>query len=377
VAGNGVSHCAIVGVGETRFVRGSGVSTLRLGAECAINAIRDAGLEPQDIDGMILFTYMDPLSTYDVANALGITLSWQLDVAGGGNNATGIITTAAAAIQAGLCKNVVCLHAINRFSARPDRARGPNLTAPFGLLAAPQQFALWAQRHMAEYGTTSEQLGEVAIACRQHASLNPRALMQKPITMEDYLNSRMITSPFRLLDCCLETDGGAACVVTSLERARDLKQHPVRIVAGVCNAGGPATHEGRDSAEYTSMGSRYAAPLLWERAGLGPQDMDFGQIYDCFTFTVISQLEDLGFCGKGEGGPWVENGRIQMGGELPINTAGGHLSEGYVRSMNLVNEAVRQLRHDYEGTPRQVADANFGVVTSAPNPGSAIVLGRN
>jgi acetyl-CoA acetyltransferase len=376
MAANG--QCAIAGVGETRFVRGSGVSTLHLGAECALNAIHDAGLTPADVDGMILFTYMDPLSTYDVAAALGIpSLSWQLDVAGGGNNATGIITTAAAAIQAGLCKNVLCLHAINRYSARPDRARGPNLTSPFGLLAAPQNFALWAQRHMYEYGTTSEQLGAVAIACRKHASQNPRALMQQPITMDDYLNSRMITSPFRLLDCCLETDGGAACVVTSLERARDMARHPVRLVAGVCNAGGPATHEGRDSAEYTSMGSRYSAPLLWERSGLTPKDMDFGQIYDCFTFTVISQLEDLGFCGKGEGGPWVENGRIEIGGELPVNTSGGHLSEGYVRSMNLVNEAVRQLRHEYEGTPRQVADAKFGVVTSAPNPGSAIVLGRN
>ena len=125
------------------------------------------------------------------------------------------------------------------------------------------------------------------------------------------------------------------------------------------------------------MGSRYVASRLWERAGVGPADMDFGQIYDCFTFTVISQLEDLGFCGKGEGGPWVENGRIELGGELPVNTSGGHLSEGYVRSMNLVNEAVRQLRHEYDGTPRQVSNARLGVVTSAPNPGSAVVLGRS
>jgi acetyl-CoA acetyltransferase len=371
--------CAIVGVGETPFVRGSGKSTLQLGTECALNAIKDAGLSPKDVDGMILFTYMDPLKTYDLQMNLGIpALSWQLDVAGGGNNATGIITTAAAAIQAGLCNTVVCLHAINRFSSRPDRSNaGPNLTAPFGLLAAPQSFALWAQRHMYEYGTTEEQLGAVAVACRKHASQNPRALMRTPITMEDYLNSRLVTSPFRLLDCCLETDGGAACVVTSLERAKDLPHPPVQILGGVCNASGPATHEGRDSAEYTSMGSRYAAPLLWDRAGVGPRDMDFAQLYDCFTFTVISQIEDLGFCDKGEGGPFVENGRIELGGELPVNTSGGHLSEGYVRSMNLVNEAVRQLRHEYENTPRQVQNAKLGVVTSAPNPGSAIVLGRS
>ena len=369
--------CAIVGVGETNYVRGSGVSTLHLASECALAAMRDAGLAPADVDGIILFWLQEPLEGWRVAASVGIPeLSFQLNVAGGGNNGAGVVTLAAAAIEAGLCHTVLCLHAINRFSARPDRGAGPNFSAPFGLSAAPQSFALWAQRHMHEYGTTPEQLGAIAVACRKHAALNPRALMRTPITLEDYLNSRMVSTPLRLLDCCLETDGGAACIVTSRQRARDLRQPPVQILGGVCNAWGPAAHEGRNGEEYASLGSRYSAPRLWERAGVGPGDMDFAQIYDCFTFSVLVQLEDLGFCTKGEGGAFVENGRIELGGVLPINTSGGHLSEGYVRTMNLMNEAVRQLRHAYAGTPRQVADAELGVVTSAPNPGSAVVLAK-
>ena len=369
--------CAIVGIGETAYVRGSGSSTLRLAAQCSLRAIQDAGLVPADIDGIILYWMFEPLDGIDVAVSLGIQeLTWQLNVAGGGNNGSGVIATAAAAINAGLCNNVLCLHAINRFSSKPDRSSGPNLLAPFGMVAAPQMFALWAQRHMHEYGTTEEQLGAIAIACRKHASMNDRALMRKPITLPDYLASPMITSPLRLLDCCLETDGGAACVVTSNARARDLKHRPVEIIGGVCNAWGPAANEGRSAEEYTSGGARYVAPQLWRASGVGPQDMNFAQLYDCFTFTVLAQLEDLGFCKKGEGGAFVEGGRIELGGELPLNTSGGHLSEGYVRTMNLINEAVRQLRHDYEGTPRQVKNAKLGVVTSAPSPGSAVVLAR-
>lgn len=371
------TNCAIVGIGETAYVRGSGVSTVRLAAECSLNAIRDAGLVPADIDGLILYWLFEPLDGIDVATALGIPqLSWQLNVAGGGNNGAGVIATAAAAINAGLCRNVLCLHAINRFSSKPDRSNGPNLAAPFGMIGAPQMFALWAQRHMHEYGTKPEQLGAIAVACRKHASLNERALMRKPISIDDYLASRMITTPLRLLDCCLETDGGAACIVTSKARAKDLKHRPVEIVGGVCNAWGPAADAGRSADEYTSIGTRYVAPRLWESTGVGPKDMDFAQLYDCFTFSVLTQLEDLGFCGKGEGGSFVEGGRIELGGELPINTSGGHLSEGYVRTMNLLNEAVRQLRHTYEGTPRQVRNAELGLVTSAPNPGSAVVLAR-
>jgi acetyl-CoA acetyltransferase len=369
--------CAIVGVGETKYVRGSGVSTLQLAAECSLGAIRDAGLVPAQVDGIILFWFSEPLDGAKIAATIGIPeLSFQLNASGGGNNGAGVVALAAAAIEAGLCKTVLCLHAINRFSARPDRNAGPNLTAPFGLSAAPQMFALWAQRHMHEYGTTAEQLGAIAIACRKHASMNPRALMQKPIAMDDYLASRMVSSPLRLLDCCLETDGGAACIVTSSERARDLQQHPVQILGGVCNAWGPAGNDGRTGEEFCSLGSRYSAGRLWEHAGVGPRDIDFAQLYDCFTISVLEQIEDLGFCKKGEGGAFVEEGRIELGGTLPINTSGGHLSEGYVRTMNLINEAVRQLRHSYDGTPRQVAGARLGVVTSAPNPGSAVVLAR-
>ena len=374
-------ECAIVGVGQTAYVRGAGKSTMGLALEACKNALLDAALVPADIDGVILFWLDEPISTHPLALSLGIPqVDWQLTIAGGGFNGPGIITTASAAIQAGLCRSVLCLHAANRFSARAERFandnRGSNLTAPFGLSAPPQNFALWAQRHMFEYGTTVEQLGEIAVTCRQHASLNPRALMQEPFTIEEYLDSRMITSPFRLLDCCLETDGAAACIVTSLERARDLPHPPVQILGGVCNASGPAAHDGRTGSEYTSMGSRFLAQKLWAQSGVGPSEMDFAQLYDCFTFTVLSQLEDLGYCAKGEGGPFVEGGRLRLGGELPTNTSGGHLSEGYVRSMNLVNEGVRQLRHEFAGSARQVPNAKLGVVTGAPVPGSAIVIAR-
>jgi acetyl-CoA acetyltransferase len=359
------------------------VSALHLATEAARNAIQDAGLTPRDIDGIILFFYDrgDPLESRDIAANLGIPeVAWQLNVCGGGNNTGGIITTAAAAIQAGLCSNVVCLHAGTRFSRRYEIPRASSLTEPFGLFRAPQQFALAAQRHMHEYGTKHEHLGAIALACRKHAMMNPRALMREPLTMEGYLASRMISSPLRVLDCCVETDAGAAVVVTSNERAKDLRHHPVELLSGVCNASGPAythhTTQGETNEEYTSLASRYVAKRLWEKAGVGPEDMDFGQIYDCFSYTVLAQLEDLGFCGKGEGGPFVENGTLEIGGKFPINTSGGHLSEGYVRGMTLVNEAVRQLRHEYEGTPRQVENAELGVVTSAPMPESGMVLAR-
>jgi len=364
---------AIAGVGQTPFTRNSGVSALSLAVMSARDAIADAGLTPKDVDGLILFYSNEPISAERIAANLGIPeLRWSLNVAGGGNNGGGIVITAAAAIAAGLCNTVVCLHAINRRSTgRVVRSDGGSWT---GQTAAVQGFALRAQRHMYEYGTRQEHLGQIAISVRKHASMNPLAMMRDPITMEEYHNSRWITSPFHLFDCCVESDGGAACLLTSAERARDLRQAPVHIVAGVANARGPET---TDSLRHSAIASSTSTQLLWDRAGVGPRDMDFAQFYDCFTFTLLAQLEDYGFCARGEGGPFVEGGhRIELGGELPVNTSGGQLSEGYVRTMGLINEAVRQLRHEYAGTPRQVANANFGLVTSAPSPTSALVLRR-
>ena len=366
----------IAGVGQTPYSRGSGVSTLSLAVTCVKEAILDAGMTPKDVDGMILFYLHEPLACDDIAAALGIPeLRWQLNIAGGGNNGGAIVTTAAAAIAGGLCNNVICLHAINRKSV--GRGAGGGGGGQWtGQVAAPQGFALWAQRHMHEFGAKQEHLGQVAVSIRKHATMNPNAIMQQSITMEDYHNSRWITTPFHMFDCCLESDGGAACLLTSAERARDLKKPPVYLMAGVANGWGPTANDAPDGPSYASLATT-TSRLLWDRAGVGPKDMDFAQFYDCFTYTVITQLEDYGFCNKGEGGPFVERGqRIEIGGELPVNTSGGQLSEAYVRTMGLINEAVRQLRHEYEGTPRQVEGAEMGLVTSAPSPASALVLRR-
>lgn len=369
--------CAIVGVGETQYSRSSGVSTLALAAECSFRAIDDAGLSVKDIDGIILFYLGEAIATAELAQNLGIPeTSFQLAVAGGGNNGCAVVATAAAAVASGLAHNVICLHAINRRSGLRYGAHGfDNFSQPYGKVQAPQMFALWAQRHMKEYGTKPEHLGEIAITCRKHASMNEKAIMRNPITMEDYLNSRLITTPFRVLDCCLESDGGAACVVSSSESAGNMKKRPVYIMGAAANAWGLANDYASDAEGYCSMGARFVAPRVFGMADVKPKDMDFAQIYDCFTYTLLSQIEDYGFCKKGEGGPFVEGGkRIGLVGELPINTSGGGLSEAYVRSMNLIAEAVRQLRG--ECGSRQVKDAEIGLVTSAPNPASALILRR-
>ena len=353
----------IAGVGQSPYSRASGVSTLTLAVMCAKDAMLDAGLAPQDIDGMILYYLHEPLECHEVAANLGIPeLRWSLNLAGGGNLGGAVVMTAAAAIAAGFCNNVICLHAINRRSVR--RGQGGRPPSWTGYVGALQNYAMKAQRHMVEYGTKQEHFGQIAVSVRKHAILNPIAIMREPITLEDYHHSRWISTPFHLFDCCLESDGGAACVVTSADRAQDMKKPPVYVMAGVANAWHPA----RSS----------AASQIWEKAGVGPKDMHFAQFYDAFTYAVLSQLEDYGFCNKGEGWPFVEGGRrIELGGEIPINTSGGQLSEAYLRTMSLINEAVRQLRHEYEGTPRQVEGAEMGLVTSAPpSPSSALVLRR-
>lgn len=368
--------CAIVGIGETAYVKQSPVSTLALAAECSKKAIQDAGLTPKDIDGVIVYWRTEPLEALDFAATLGIPrLSYELAIIGGGTNATATVATAAAAIHAGLANNVLCMHA----SCAREGARGrgiwfENFRHPFGLVQAPQTFAVWAQRHMKEYGTKPEHFGEIAISLRHNASMNERAIMRTPITMEDYLKSRWVTTPFRLLDCCLDNDGGVAVVVSSAERAKDMKHRPVYIMGAAANAWGPSLDRATTSEEYCSFPIRYAAPQAFAMAGVAPKDIDFAQLYDCFTYTLLSQIEDCGFCKKGEGGPFVEAGHIRLGGQLPVNTSGGQLSEAHTGGWSLINEGVRQLRGDCG--PLQVKDAEIGLVTSVPHTGSALILRR-
>jgi acetyl-CoA acetyltransferase len=248
---------------------------------------------------------------------------------------------------------------------------------PYGLLTPGQIFALMAQRHMLDYGTSEKDLGHIALACRARANANPLAQMyDKPLSMDDYLAARMISRPLRLYDFCLETDGACALIVTSTERARDMAKPPA-LIRAVAQGSLPDPQPGiqfpvvlRDT--LTTLPAKPTADTLYRRAGLGPDDIDVAQFYDCFTITVLLQIEDYGFCAKGEGGAFVSSGEIDLGGRLPINTGGGHLSEGYIHGMNHIVEGVRQVRGE---STNQVPGAEVCLVTSTPlPPGSALIL---
>ncbi len=363
---------AIVGIGETEYSRDAGVSVLSLNLQAARRAVEDAGLAIKDIDGLL--PRADLVKTDELLSNFGIKdLRYSVIIRMGGASATASLQSAAMAVASGVAKVVLCVFgwkaaSETRFSRRPVSSSGilrqrtvpGSFEDPFGSFVPVQYYAHMAKRHMHEYGTTSRQFGAVAVAMRKHAILNPQAIMRKPMTIEDHQNSRMISEPFRLFDCCLESDGAAAVVVTSAERACDLKQRPIHIM-GVAE-GHP------DSPDYiagrpvlTEVGLKKAAPKAFAMAGITPGDIDVAQIYDCFTYIVIVQLEDLGFCKKGEGGPFVENGRIELGGELPVNTHGGLLSQAHISGMNHIVEAVRQLRG--EGGAAQVKGAKIGLVT--------------
>ena len=390
-------RCAISGIGATRFSSDSGRSALSLATEAALAAIADAGLTPADIDGVVRCD-LDAVLHNDLAHALGLPDVTYWGVSGPGGAAPGgMIGQAVGAVLSGQATAVLAFRALNgRSGARFGRGGGgagpggrarrvggggkyDEFFAPYGLVAPGHLFSLLARRHMIEYGTTEEQLGHIALACRARANANPAAQMvDRPLTMEQYLAARMISTPLRLFDYCLETDGACAVIVTSRERAQAGPQPPA-LIRAVVQSAGPEPQPGflypalmRES--LTTQTSKAAAATLWRRAGLGPGDVDVAQFYDCFTITVLIQLEDYGFCAKGEGGPFAASGAIDKGGSVPINTSGGHLSEGYLHGMNHVVEGVRQIR----GTSTaQVPGAEVCLVTSGiPVTTSALVLRR-
>jgi acetyl-CoA acetyltransferase len=388
---------SIVGIGTSQFFRrgGSGdTSHLELMCDATRNAVADAGIGIGDIDG---FSYYS--GGYDsglLASALGIQdLKYSVTMTGGGGGSQGTVINAASAVAAGLAEMVLCVKALK--SGGPGGARigqmgattaarqgtDPNswnadFTIPYGLMTPGQGFALMARQHMHKYGTTSLQFGAVAVSTRFHASRNPAALYRQPITLEDHQNSRMIADPLHLLDYCLETDGATAVLVTSPERAKDLKQKPVNVMAGVMGGAGRFGqgifwHQMPDE-YYSSSGHRALAPRLYKMAGVGPEDIDVAELYDHFTPMIIAEIEDYGFCQPGEGGAFVEDGGLRFDtGRLPVNTHGGNLSEVYLLGMTHTIEAVRQLR----GTSTsQVQGAEIALVTSGPGilPTSAIIL---
>lgn len=382
-------RCAIVGIGSTEFSRNSGVSELSLATRASLAALEDAALVPSDVDGIIRCD-MDNVRANDLAHALGISeLNYLGENGPGGAAPAAMVGQAVAAIAAGLAKTVLVYRSLNgrsgvRYGKSPvvSETVGGSGTydeffGPYGLLTPGQIFAIMAQRHMLEFGTTSEQLASIALECRLRANSNPAAQMHdRTLTLDDYMDARMISEPLRLFDFCLETDGACAVVVTSAERAGD-GPNPVVLIRAVAQGTVPDPQPGiqfpvlmRES--ITTLPAKATAETLYRRAGLGPADIDVAQLYDCFTITVLMQLEDWGFCDKGDGGPFAASGAIGLGGGLPINTGGGHLSEGYIHGMNHVVEGVRQMR----GTSsNQVEGAEVCLVTCTPlPPGSALVL---
>ncbi len=377
---------AIVGIGYTEFSKNSGVSTLTLGLRAIMAALDDAGLALSDVDGLATFRVGDSVLPTILAQSLGLRdLRYYLDQFGGGSVSHAIVGQAALAVHAGIADTVVCYRALNARSEFRMGGTGRPLVdavetqyqAPYGYFTPPQQYAMAAMAHMERFGTTQEQLGAVAVNQRANAVLNDRALMRVPMSLADYLASRWVVEPFKLFDCCLETDGAVALVITSAERARDLKQTPVLIRGASWGSG--QTLYSNEQPDPTRTAAADMAPRLFEMAGVGCSDFDLLELYDCFTYSVLVQLEDYGFCKKGESGPFAETGALALSGSLPVNTHGGFLSEGYVHGLNHITEAVSQLRHD--AGERQVPGAQLALTTAQPGyvsgSTSALVLRRD
>jgi acetyl-CoA acetyltransferase len=368
----------VTGVGETKYMRGATKSAFELQIESSLKAIADAGLDPKQIDGVIPIGIVGGTAE-DFIDNFGIPdLRFSALIPHGGASPAMALQAAAAAVAGGVCNHVLITFGRNVTSAAFNNKAGARIHSmpqfhyvtefehPMGASAPAQLYAPMARRHMELYGTTVAQFGEVAVAMREHGILNDNAIMKKPMTLDDHAASRMIADPFRLLDCSLESDGGAAVVVSSSERAGDLRHRRV-FISGV--AAGHPDQPGSitQRPDMTSLGIGKAAKRAFEMAGVTHADIDVAEIYDCFTYAVIRQIEDMGFCAKGEGGPFVEGGRLKRGGSLPTNTHGGLLSQGHVWGLNHIVELVRQLRGD--AGRAQVKDAEVGVVTGYGDQG--------
>ena len=360
---------AIVGVGFTEYSKDSKVSTLTLALRAIDAALNDAGLTRHELDGAICHRLGDSADPAQVVQALGLRdISFIRDVHGGGSSSVGVIAGAAFAVATGQADCVVCWRSLNaRSEVRMGGAGGAiggdaQYWLPYRHMTAPQLFAMHARRYMDQVGIGSEDLGRVAITQRANALLNPRALMRTPLTMDDYLASRWIVEPFRLFDCCLETDVGVAVIVTSQERAWSLRQHPILIAAATFGIGSLLVSN--HFSDFSVSPAAVMAPRLYAQAGLGPKDIDVAELYDAFTSLVLMQLEAYGFCRPGEGADMVRDGSTTLTGPLPVNTHGGHLSEGYAHGLNHVVEAVQQLRGVCGD--RQVPKAEVALATSQP-----------
>jgi acetyl-CoA acetyltransferase len=383
----------VAGIGRSAYgKRGelAGEGTLRLALQAIGDACDDAGLDPTDIDGFSSYSE-DAAHPSALQMALGTPrvryagMVW----GGGGAGMGGAFTNAAMAVATGVAACVVVVRSISQGGLRFGRAlAGQRLrlpvpfayALPFGLMSPAQMFALGARRHMHLYGTTEEHFAEVAINARRNAARNPDARFRTEITVEEHHASRMIADPLRLFDVCMESDGSAAVILTTPERARDLRQPPVHVL-GASMAGsyrwgeGMLTGHNMPEDDYATAGQRAAAEEVYRQAGVGPADVDVAMIYDHFTPLVLMGLEDFGFCKPGDSGPFVSEGNIRREGALPVNTHGGNLAEVYLHGMTHVLEAVRQLR----GTScNQVDSAQVALIAAGAGgtPTGAVVLAR-
>ncbi len=380
---------AIVGIGATEFSKDSGRSEMSLACEAVLAAIEDAGVKPSEVDGMVTYS-ADNNPEIEIARHLGIgELRHFSRVHYGGGAACGTIALASMAVATGAADVVVCYRAFNERSGRrfgagvqdlPNAATAEraqfSYTSSQGLLTPASWVAMVARRYMYEYGATSEDFGRVAVADRKHAATNPKAwFYEQPITLEDHQKSRWIVDPLHLLDCCQESDGAQAIVVTTRERARDLKGQAVVVEAVAQGAGEEqwtmTSFYRDDIAQLPEMG--LVARQLWASSGLTPADIQTAVLYDHFTPYVLMQLEEFGFCKRGEAKDFIKNGRIELGGALPLNTHGGQLGEAYIHGMNGIAEGVRQVR----GTSvNQVSNVEHVLVTAGTGvPTSGLILG--
>ena len=377
------NEAAVAGIGQTTYSKKSGVSELSLATEAVRKAIDDAGLRPSDVDGLVSYT-MDSSDEVEVARTVGIgDMTFWSKVNYGGGAAVGLVAHAAMAVATGMAKNVVVYRALN---GRSGKRMGQGVSGeiissdlihwswymPFGLLTPASWIALQAKLYMHKYGATSEHLAHIAITQRKHAQNNPNAAMRgKPMTMDDYMNARMICDPLRLFDCCQEDDGGCALLITSAERAKDMKQKPA-IIRAVTQA----SFEGQeqmtsfyrdDLAALPEM--ELAAKIIYAQSGLGAKDIDAACLYDAFTPEILMQLEAFGFCGKGEAKDFVTADSLTLGGALPNNTHGGLLSEAYLHGVNNLAEGVRLIRgtscNQPDGVDHVLVTSGVGVPTGA------------
>jgi 17-hydroxy-3-oxo-4-pregnene-20-carboxyl-CoA lyase len=355
-----ITEAVIAGIGATEFSKESGRSELQLAAECSLAACEDAGVDPRDIDGMITFT-IDSNDEINLARCLGVRdLAYSTRVPGGGSGAAATIYQAMALVNAGLCNYVLIWRAMNE---RSQYRFGQNNTSntvtagvgggsimwcvPFGAMTPACLGALQTHAYMQRYGVTNRDLGLLSVQQRAYAATNPKAWFYgKPITLEDHQNSKWVQEPvLRLLDCCQESDGGVALLVTTLERARDLKQPPVKIAGATQSI--PFESEVISNLfhdDLTVMPDSTTAKRLYAQTGMGPADIQAAMLYDAFTPFVFTQIEAFGFCGRGEAKDFIKSGEVALDGRLPVNTHGGLLGEAYIHGMNSMAEGVRQVR---------------------------------